>query len=109
MVADNVGRVAIQRGPIVYCVEQCDHKAPVRSIFLADKAPLAARFDKRLLGGCVVVEGWGAAEDLGKWKGRLYQSPREAGKMRRVKIRAVPYFLWDNRKPGAMAVWLPRA
>jgi hypothetical protein len=81
----------------------------VRSIFLADKAPLAARFDKRLLGGCVVVEGWAAAEDLGKWKGELYRSPPAAGKMKRAKIRAVPYFLWDNRKPGAMAVWLPRA
>jgi hypothetical protein len=109
MAADDVGRIAIQRGPVVYCLEQCDHKAPVRSIFLADRAPLAACFDKRLLGGCVVVEGWGAAEDIGKWKGELYRSPPAADKMKRAKIRAVPYFLWDNRKPGAMAVWLPRA
>jgi hypothetical protein len=56
-----------------------------------------------------VVEGWGAAEDIGKWKGELYRSPPAADKMKRAKIRAVPYFLWDNRKPGAMAVWLPRA
>ena len=108
-VADNVGRVALGRGPIVYCLEQCDHQAPVRSILLPDKAPLAARFDKGILGGCVVIDGWGLAPDLGRWKGPLYQPLREAGKPRRVKIRAVPYFLWDNREAGAMTVWLPRA
>jgi len=107
--ADDVGRVALQRGPIVYCLEQGDNKAPVRSILLPDKAPLAARFDKELLGGCVVIEGTGLAPDLGPWKGRLYQPLRDAGRPRRVKIRAVPYFLWDNREPGAMTVWLPRA
>jgi hypothetical protein len=106
--ADDAGRVAIQRGPIVYCLEQCDHKADVRSIILPDVARLVPSFDKRLLGGCVVIDGWGLAPSPAAWKGRLYLPVREAGKPRRVRLRAVPYFLWDNRKPGAMTVWLPR-
>jgi len=81
----------------------------VRSILLPDKAPLAAAFDKKLLGGCVVIDGRGLAPDLGRWKGRLYQPLRAAGKPKRMRIRAVPYFLWDNRAPGAMTVWMPRA
>jgi len=106
-VADAAGRVAIQRGPIVYCLEQCDHTAPVRSILLPDKAKLTARFDKKLFGGTVVVEGQGFAPTQAGWKGKLY-APAGQTAMRRVKFRAIPYCLWDNRAPGAMTVWLPR-
>ena len=107
-VADDVGRVALQRGPIVYCLEQCDNKAPVRAVLLPDRARLRARFDRRLLGGCVVVEGGALAVSPAGCGGELYC---DAGCLttRRVRIKAIPYFLWDNRKPGAMTVWIPRA
>jgi hypothetical protein len=107
-VADDAGKVAIQRGPLVYCLEQCDHAAPVPSIILPDVARLTPKWDKRLLGGCVVIEGMALAPATAGWKGALY---RRAGgtKLQPVRIRAVPYCLWDNRRPGPMAVWLPRA
>jgi hypothetical protein len=100
--------VALQRGPIVYCLEQCDNKAPVRAVLLPDRARLRARFDRRLLGGCVVVEGGALAVSPAGCGGELYC---DAGCLttRRVRIKAIPYFLWDNRKPGAMTVWIPRA
>jgi len=107
-VADDIGRVALQRGPIVYCLEQCDNKAPVRAVLLPDRARLRARFDRRLLGGCVVVEGGALAVSPAGCGGELYC---DAGCLttKRVRIKAIPYFLWDNRKPGAMTVWIPRA
>jgi len=106
-VADDAGKVAIQRGPLVYCLEQCDNSAPVRSIVLPDKARLAARFDRKLFGGTVVVEGAALAPTQAGWRGKLYQ-PASALALRRVRFRAIPYCLWDNRAPGAMTVWLPR-
>jgi len=106
-VAEDAGRVAIQRGPIVYCLEQCDHAADVRSIRLPDKAALTARFDRKLLGGVVVIGGAGLAASPAGWKGKLYRPL--SGKRRKVRLKAIPYCLWDNRAPGAMAVWLPRA
>lgn len=107
-VAADAGKVALQRGPVVYCLEQCDHRAPVRAIHLPDRARLTARFDRKLLGGVTVIEGTGLAPSPAGWKGRLYRPAAEA-KLKPAKIKAVPYCLWDNRAPGAMTVWLPRA
>lgn len=81
----DAGRVAVMRGPIVYCAEEVDNPGIPSEYFHADKAlskaaPLSTRYEPDLLGGVVVVEGEG--------------------------IRMVPYFAWDNREPGAMAVWL---
>ena len=106
-VAEDVGRVALQRGPLVYCLEQCDHATDVRSIVLPDKARLTARFARNLLGGATVIEGTALACSAAGWKGQLYR-PASQAKTRAAKIRAIPYCLWDNREPGAMAVWLPR-
>ena len=107
-VLDNAGKVALQRGPIVYCLEQCDHPANVLSIHLPDRARLTPRFDARLLGGATVIEGAARAVAPAGWKENLYR-PADEAKTKPVRIRAVPYCLWDNRKPGAMTVWLPRA
>ncbi|MDD4890893.1 MAG: glycoside hydrolase family 127 protein [Phycisphaerae bacterium] len=104
-VADNAGRVALQRGPIVYCLEQCDNRADVRAMLLPDSAKLTARFDRKLLGGAVVIEGTGRTPDADD--GSLYRDARSL-KTTPVKFKAIPYFLWDNRKPGKMTVWLPR-
>jgi len=59
-----------------------------------------------LLGGVAVIKGFAqVAEDL-EWRGRLYQ-PLPAA--RRVPLKAIPYYAWDNRAAGAMRVWLPMA
>jgi DUF1680 family protein len=107
-VAADAGRAALQRGPVVYCLEQCDHDIDVHSIALAKRTKLHTRFDRNLLGGTTVIEGEGSAFATAGWRGQLYR-PASEGRARRVRIRAVPYCLWSNRKPGAMAVWLPQA
>ncbi|MFQ5809304.1 MAG: glycoside hydrolase family 127 protein [Armatimonadota bacterium] len=103
----NAGRVALQRGPMVYCLEQCDHWADVASILLPNSARLTPRFDRKLLGGVTVIEGSGLAPALGGWQTELYR-PARAATSQRVALTAIPYCLWDNREPGAMTVWLPR-
>jgi uncharacterized protein len=106
-VEQDAGKVALQRGPVVYCLEQCDHKADVRSIRLRDRAELKACFEKRLLGGAVVIEGETQAWDQSAWNDQLYQ-PIGQAEVRPAKIRAIPYCLWDNRQAGAMTVWMTR-
>jgi hypothetical protein len=104
----NAGRVALQRGPVVYCLEQCDHSADVRSIVLPGDAKLAARFDKQLLGGVTVIEASGLSPAVAGWQDQLYR-PASATTMERTAIRAIPYCLWDNREPGPMVMWLPQS
>jgi uncharacterized protein len=100
------GLLAIQRGPIVYCVEACDQGEPLSSLYLPAEAVLNAEKQKDLLGGVVVIEGTAQASPEQDWHGKLYQPlPRP----RQVPIKAIPYYAWDNRAPGAMKVWLPVA
>jgi hypothetical protein len=106
--AEASGKVAFQRGPILYCLEQADNAAPVGGVLLPSKAKLTARFDKKTLGGVVVLEGAAVVPDAKAWKTGLYQNATKA-KLKNVKIKAIPYALWDNRAPGAMVVWLPQA
>lgn len=105
-VKDNAGLVALQRGPLVYCLEACDHSVPLSSLYLPADSELSAEKETALLGGVAVIKGFAqVAEDL-QWRGRLYQ-PLPAA--RRVPLKAIPYYAWDNRAAGAMRVWIPMA
>ncbi|MBE3069395.1 MAG: glycoside hydrolase family 127 protein [Planctomycetes bacterium] len=108
LVVNDVGRVALARGPLVYCLEQCDNRPPVQTVILPDRAHLAARFQRRVLGGCTILEGKALAPTPAGWKGALYRPSTVPPVVKATRVRAIPYFLWDNRKPGAMTVWLPR-
>jgi len=104
-VRDNVGRVALQRGPVVYCLEQADNGPALDEIFLPRDAKLSVKFEKDSLGGVAVITGKAARRDTSGWsRSQLYRPA--ASKPKPVPIRAVPYCVWDNRKPGEMLVWV---
>lgn len=93
------GKVAIQRGPIVYAIEWPDvpdHK--VRDLMLPDTQPLTATFEPAMLNGVEVVKGRAVA--------LCYDA---AGKIDRKdeQFTAIPYYSWANRGRGEMAVWIP--
>jgi DUF1680 family protein len=95
------GRVALQRGPVVYCAEWPDNPAgKVRNLLLPDEQPLTTRFDPALLNGVQVIEG-----------NAYYVSTNENGKnfKRLQDFKAIPYFAWANRGPGEMTVWIPNS
>jgi DUF1680 family protein len=90
-VKDAAGRVALERGPLVYCTEAADHAGSVLDLVVPDDARLAAERRPDLLGGLSVLRA--TVRDL---EGR----PRE--------LVAIPYYAWSHRGPGEMAVWLRR-
>ena len=101
------GRVAVERGPLVYCLEGTDHKhAELDDIAL----PLRARWTvvqrPQLLGGVAVLRTRGLAAK--PWRGGLYAEAQTTADQP-VNITAVPYCVWDNRAPGEMRVWLRTA
>jgi DUF1680 family protein len=114
-VAENAGRVALLRGPVLYCLEAADNPdiADQRDLILPDDAGLAAEQRPDLLGGVVVLRGEAvvATPDQG-WAGRLYRTAGESetGKTiyGRVPVTFVPYYAWANRAPGQMQVWVRR-
>ncbi len=103
----DLGRVAVQRGPFIYCVEEADAGADVEHLALDATAPIAVGFAPELLGGTGIL-------DLPGWITRtpapgapLYSDQPPA--QDRATVRAIPYPLWAHRGPGTMAVWLRRA
>jgi len=98
-VKDNVGKVAIQRGPIVYCIEWPDvEEGNVLNLMLEKDAELTAEHYEKLLGGITIVKG--TAKELRQSK----QGEALEWKMR--KFSAIPYYAWSHRGKGPMAVWL---
>lgn len=110
LIRANAGRAAIQRGPLVYCLEEADNGAPLASLCLAADAKLSERFDADLLGGCVVIEGDAIAADRSGWaEDTPYRPLGQGGGTKPVRFKAVPYYLWGNRTPGEMIVWIRTA
>jgi len=104
LVRADCGRVALERGPIVYCVEGADNGAALESLSLARKARLSAMFEGDLLRGVVTVTCPAAKISALGWKDELYRN--RPGRARKVTLKAVPYCVWDNREPGEMLVWI---
>ncbi len=106
------GCVAIERGPLEYCLEQADHPGlRVEDVEIEPSAPLTSRWEENLLDGVTIVHGTGLEVDTVSWGPQLYRPVASEERMarRRVTLTAIPYYAWANREPGAMRVWIPRA
>ena len=104
LVRMNNGRVALQRGPLVYCMEEIDNGANLDSLSLKATEQFAEHFDEHLLDGVVVVEGAARLPNLETWGDKLYRT--EPPTSHPVQFTAIPYFAWDNRVAGRMSVWI---
>jgi DUF1680 family protein len=106
-VAADAGCVALQRGPLIYCLEGADNREPLHEVRIPRRAAFSVRFEPELLGGVAVVTGDVRIADEAGWDSRLYGADPAA--LRPHPITAIPYYAWDNRQPGEMLVWLPEA
>jgi DUF1680 family protein len=109
LVEETLGQAAFKRGPVVYCLESVDLPSLVRVLDVAvpTDAKFLARFDQRLLGGVVTLDGTLLAKPSASWSGQLYREVK-AVQPKPVKARLIPYFVWGNRGKSEMSVWLPR-
>jgi DUF1680 family protein len=98
------GRVALRRGPVVYCFEEIDNGADLDGLYLPAASELEAVYEAGLVGGTIVIRGAGkrckAAQGI---KGLYQETP---GITEAVALKAIPYHSWDNRAPGEMLVWI---
>jgi len=87
-VKDDLGKVALQRGPLVYCLEEADNKGGVLNRHLPDDLEFEVEFKPNLLGGINILKSEPTEELPG--------------------LVAIPYYAWSHRGIGEMTVWLPR-
>jgi DUF1680 family protein len=98
-VADDRGRVALERGPLVYCFEGVDNAGKVLNLTVPDEAALQAQFRADLLGGVTVISGQGQV---------IKRAPDGKVTAAAADLTAIPYYAWCNRGAGQMQVWMPR-
>ncbi|MBC8468388.1 MAG: glycoside hydrolase family 127 protein, partial [Planctomycetes bacterium] len=97
-VTDNVGKVALERGPIVYCAEWPDNDGHVLNVVLPDKAKLTSEYRKDMFNGVNVVHA--------KAVGLSYSDDGKTLLKKEQDFTAIPYYAWAHRGAGEMAVWL---
>ena len=107
-VTEDFGKVALCRGPLVYCVEQADNgKLPLHRLRLPRRTSVDAVDRPDLFGGIVALSARAKCATDDGWAGRLYRAepPGEDN----IALTAIPYFLWANRGSNVMQVWLQEA
>ncbi|WP_369803515.1 glycoside hydrolase family 127 protein [Cohnella sp. OV330] len=101
----NAGRVALQRGPLVYCLEEADNGAPLAALAIRAESELREVAGEGRLAGAILIETEGLRlEEPANAGGALYRSDPPVRTPSRIV--AVPYTLWGNREPGEMQVWV---
>jgi len=86
-VKQDVGKRAIQRGPLVYCMEETDNKTDFDKLTVSPKTTFQCDFNKELLGGIETIKATN----------------------NNSSIHLIPYYTWDNREAGKMKVWIDYA
>jgi DUF1680 family protein len=100
----DLGRMALRRGPFIYCVEEQDAGGDVERLVIDPAASIGDRFEAGLLGGVSTLDvaAWTVSE--AEWGEGLYRNTAPA--QSRLSTRAIPYPYWAHRSVGTMAVWL---
>ena len=103
----DAGRVALKRGPLVYCVEEADNPGgSVQRLKLPRESELKASTRADLFNGAVTLSAKATSIDTSEFKDLYRTSPP---KETEATLTALPYYLWANRSKGAMVVWRPEA
>lgn len=102
-ISGNIGKVAISRGPLVYCLEEVDNSENLGSIYLRESSQLDESKEE-ILGGIVslIVEG----EKLVEETTNLYTFSAPNKNTEKVTLKFIPYYAWANRGENEMRVWL---
>ena len=89
-------KIALQRGPIIYCGEWKDNEGKVSDLFIPRKTAFKSRYDSTLLNGVTVL------------KAEVFRTDTLGRQPQRVTFTAIPYYSWANRGIGEMRVWFPQ-
>src|SRR5260221_5246318 len=98
-VKDDIGKVALQRGPLMYCAEWPDNDGSVSNLILPETATLSSEFKPDLLQGVTVIKSEASAVLIDP-SGNSVSSVKQ-------EFTAIPYYAWAHRGKGEMVVWIP--
>lgn len=104
-VRENLGKAAIMRGPIVYCLEEEDNGPNLQQIKLPQEPRFSYQYEKDLLGGIVVIKSDGWILDSQSWNSDSLYDFYAKETYTEKALTWIPYYAWANRNCGEMQVW----
>jgi hypothetical protein len=106
-VRHDAGCIALQRGPVIYCLEEADNGSNLANLTIPRSAHLTTEFDEKLFGGMSVITGDAVRTEPREWSNGLY-APQSSLTYDNspISFKAIPYAFWANREPGEMRVWI---
>ncbi len=105
-VAEDIGKVAVMRGPMVYCIEQADNGEGLLRVYLPRGAKFDSAFEPELLGGVVTLSTQGLEVRMDGWDADCLYRDDAAPEFVPRALKFIPYYAWVNRTPGEMTVWI---
>ena len=103
-VRHDTGKIALKRGPIIYCIEEEDNGKDLTALAIRPYDEFTSTFDNDFLGGCTYLTGSAyrlSKKEFGDVLYRPYSPDYE-----KIEIKAIPYAMWTNRTPGDMIIWI---
>lgn len=99
-VSNDRGKIALERGPLVYCLEGIDNDSQIENMILPDNAELSTSFSTDKFSGVSTITG----------EAVIYKAASDSFSIEGVKYKftAIPYCFWNNRGINEMKVWIPR-
>lgn len=108
-VREDIGKLCVMRGPMVYCLEEEDNGKDLHLVRLPIDAAFEVHDEPGLLGGVVTVRCKGLRQSRDFADGQLYAPVRQPVELSETRLTFIPYYAWANRGPGEMAVWIREA
>ena len=105
-VREDIGKVAVMRGPMVYCLEEVDNGKDLHRVMVDRAADFSSKFDADFFGGAVVLTSKGHKLCQEAWPADTLYRKASAPKFEEVELKWIPYYLWANRAEGEMTVWV---
>ncbi|WP_220036917.1 glycoside hydrolase family 127 protein [Paenibacillus sambharensis] len=99
------GKVAIQRGPLIYCLEETDNGEHLHRLYVGSFQAAETVFEQNVLGGVQVIRMEASRLSDENWNGELYASNVNS-LFEPATATFIPYYAWANRGEGEMAVWV---
>lgn len=105
-VREDIGKVAVMRGPVVYCLEEADNGDQLQQLYLQEQPEFQVQYEKELLKGVVTLTAKGKRVSEKQWDARTLYQPYTGKSYEEQTLKFIPYYAWTNREPGEMLVWV---
>lgn len=99
-VINNKGKIALQFGPLIYCLESPDNFGATSNVIVPETSTFTTQFQPALLKGVMTLHGNGIAVMIDKEKNSVQTKAQP--------VTAIPYYAWAHRGKGEMTVWIPQ-